>query len=118
MTERAEFSTLTRMKALLKYTTCPGLVEIKMTCGRPLGEGVEFDHIKRCEITPDNSVENCRPLCPVCHRIKTTLDAKAAAKGRRIRGENKPKRSRPIPGSKSSSLKKKMDGTVVYREGR
>ena len=50
---------------------------------------VEYDHIMRNEIKPDNSLDNCRPLCPTCHAIKTVLDAKAAAKGRHIRRETK-----------------------------
>jgi len=90
-TARAEFTTLTKLKAMARYIRCPGVLEIKHKCGKQLGalEAIEFDHIKRCEIEPDNTPENCRPLCPDCHKIKTRLDAGQAAKGRRIRGETK-----------------------------
>jgi hypothetical protein len=87
---RKEFSEKTKREAYeLRNGMCPGLVEIRSTCGRWLGHGCEYDHIKRCEIEPDNSLANCRPLCPICHAIKTVLDAKSAAKGRLIRKETK-----------------------------
>jgi 5-methylcytosine-specific restriction endonuclease McrA len=60
-----------------------------MPCGKDLAEDCEYDHIKRCEIEPDNSLENCRPLCRVHHAIKTAKDAKEAAKGRATRRETK-----------------------------
>jgi hypothetical protein len=99
---RLEFSAKTKREAYeLRGGVCPGLIEIKSTCGRPIEE---YDHIMRCEIEPDNSLANCRPLCNVCHSIKTAMDAKAAAKGRRLRKETKksqkPKAkipSRPFP---------------------
>lgn len=98
MTKRLEFTSATKRKAYeLRGGKCPGLIELKIKCGRDLSEGVEYDHIKRCEIEPDNSLENCRPLCKAaCHKIKTAMDAKQAAKGRRLRGENKPKRKAKI----------------------
>lgn len=90
MSKRLEFSEAIKRKAYdLRGGRCPGLVEIKLTCGRSLVYEVEYDHIMRNEIKPDNSLDNCRPLCPTCHAIKTALDAKAAAKGRRIRRETK-----------------------------
>ena len=92
MTKRAEFSPATKRKAYeLRGGKCPGLVEIRMSCGKDISSGCEYDHIKRCEIEPDNSLENCRPLCRAHHLIKTAMDAKQAAKGRRLRGENKPR---------------------------
>jgi 5-methylcytosine-specific restriction endonuclease McrA len=85
--KRLEFSAKTKREAYaLRGGVCQGLVEIKTTCGRPIQE---YDHIMRCEIKPDNSLENCRPLCKVCHAIKTAMDAKAAKKGRHIRRETK-----------------------------
>src|SRR5690606_35306158 len=98
LAEYAEGLTNEKAKELLPFLltkmTCPGLVELHLQCGRSLADGAEFDHIMRNEIRPDNSVANCRPLCPpACHKVKTAMDAKQAAKGRRPRGENKTKRS-------------------------
>lgn len=122
MTERAEFTTLSKLKAMARYIRCPGVIEIKRKCGNRLGAlaYIEFDHIKRCEIEPDNSPENCRPLCHECHAIKTILDAKSAAKGRRIRGENKPKESKPIRSAgfqtnRDGGWRKKLSGGVLPR---
>lgn len=125
VTRRLEFSERTKREAFaLRGGVCPGLIEIKSTCGRPIEE---YDHIMRNEIKPDNSLENCRPLCKVCHAIKTVMDAKAAAKGRRMRGETKKaqakaksaakvkKASRPMPGSRASGWKRKMDGNWERR---
>jgi 5-methylcytosine-specific restriction endonuclease McrA len=93
--KRLEFGEQTKKKAYaLRGGRCPGLIEIGMSCGVSLRDGCEYDHIKRCEIEPDNSLANCRPLCPNCHKIKTLLDSKSAAKGRHIRGETK-KSQRP-----------------------
>lgn len=96
---RAEFTVLTKLKALARYARCPGVFELGIKCGKQFGSlsEIEFDHVKRCEIEPDASPENCRPLCKDCHKAKTirkdTLEAK---KGRNIRGENKPKRKAKI----------------------
>lgn len=106
MTKRKEFTTLTKLKAMARYIRCPGVPELGIECGKQFGSlsEIEFDHIMRCEIEPDNSPENCSPKCKDCHRRKTAMDAKQAAKGRRIRKETKksqrPKSkipSRPFP---------------------
>lgn len=110
--KRAEFTTLTKLRAVARYLRCPGVPEKRRSCGKPFGrlEDIEFDHIKREEIDGDNSPENCRPLCAECHALKTNgngatsagSDKHMAAKGRRLRGETKqgPKakmRSRRFP---------------------
>lgn len=99
MTIRKEFTTLTKLKALARYIRCPGVFELGIKCGKQFGSlsEIQFDHIKRCEIEADNSPENARPLCAECHRAKTDRkDTPEAKKGRNIRGENKPKVSKPI----------------------
>ncbi len=97
--QRSEFSTKTKLEAMMRYARCPGVFELGIKCGKRLGtlSATQFDHIMRCEIKPDKSPENCRPLCLDCHSAKTTKkDTVEAKKGRNIRGENKPKVSRPI----------------------
>lgn len=124
MGKRLEFSEKTKREAFaLRGGVCPGLIEIRSTCGRPIEQ---YDHIKRCEIEPDNSLENCRPLCALCHRIKTAMDAKAAAKGRRMRKETK-KSQRPkaklrsagfMPKEKREEIKAKVMKDRREREER
>ena len=92
MTKRAEFTTLTKLKAMVRYIRCPGVPELGIKCGKPFGSlsEIEFDHIKRNEIEPDNSPENCSPKCKECHLAKTVKkDAFEAKKGRHIRRETK-----------------------------
>jgi len=63
-------------------------------------------------------LENCRAICPSCNRFKTgKIDIPMIAKTVRqqdkaagIRGK-----SRPMPGSKASGWKKRMDGSVERR---
>ena len=115
MGSRLEFTVSTKRKAMeLCGGICRGLIELKMTCDQP---AVEVDHIKRCEIEPDNSLENARPLCSTHHKIKTRMDAADAAKGRKIRRETKKSQK---PKAKIRSLgfigHSKFDGTAVYKE--
>lgn len=110
--KRAEFTTLTKLRAVVRYLRCPGVPERQRKCGKPFGrlEDIAFDHIAAETFTHDNSPENCRPLCAECHALKTDgngatsagSDKHMAAKGRRLRGETKtgPKAkipSRPFP---------------------
>jgi hypothetical protein len=115
MTKRAEFTTATKLKATMRYLTCPGVYELRIVCGKPLSEGAEWDHIKRCEIEPDNSPENARPLCRNCHLAKSAMDAKQAAKGRRLRGENKPKRKAKIQ-SRNTLSKEERDKARQWKQ--
>ncbi len=115
MTRRAEFTRKTKIAA---WERDGG--RCRHGCGRKLrpGDRIEYDHIIRCELEPDNSLENCQVLCGACHDYKThKVDAPAAAKSRSVRakhiGAHKPKR--PMPGSRASGLKKRLDGTVVPR---
>lgn len=78
--------------------------------------GNEVDHEIPLAVGGADSLENMRVLCKICHRAKTTSDAKLIAKTRRIIQKNegtwRPRRRKPgIPG-----LKRKVDGTVVRRD--
>lgn len=90
-------------------------------CGIKLGNGVTWDcdHIKALVNEGENRESNLQPLCKKngCHPKKTVDDValKSETYQSRIRhyGIKKPKR--PMPGSRASGLKRKMDGTVVKR---
>jgi len=87
MMARAEFSEATKRKDYERRAgICGGLIELKMTCDQPIAE---YDHIKRNEIEPDNSLENCRGLCRAHHLLKNKLDTLDAKKGRHVRKETK-----------------------------
>ena len=116
--KREEFSLKTKLEAMLRYARCPGVFELGIKCGKRFTSLREtnFDHIMRNEIKPDGSPENCRPLCLDCHRAKTDKkDTVEAKKGRNIRGENKPKESRPIR-SQNTLTKAHRDATKQRHE--
>ncbi len=72
-----------------------GLMENRR-CNAPLAHGVEFDHFDQDANSKDNSLANCRAVCPKCHDWKTrNVDTPKAAKTvrqqDRARGVVKPK---------------------------
>jgi 5-methylcytosine-specific restriction endonuclease McrA len=91
-------------------------------CGVKLGasgEPIEFDHIQALILGGENREGNLRALRRPCHKNKTRRDV--AMKATEARKRNKhlglAKETRnPIPGSKRSRFKRRIDGTVVDRE--
>lgn len=72
-----------------------GLLEGRR-CNAPLAYGVEYDHFDQDANSKDNSLANCRAVCPKCHDWKTrNIDTPKAAKTLRqqdrARGVVKPK---------------------------
>lgn len=77
--KREEFTPKIKL-ARWEYTM--GCCEI---CHCPIHGGAHYDHDIPWEISRDSSYENCRCLCPKCHRLKTkTQDAPDIAKVKRI----------------------------------
>jgi 5-methylcytosine-specific restriction endonuclease McrA len=116
MSKRLEFTPGTKRKAMeLCGGICRGLIELKMSCDQP---AVEVDHIKRCEIEPDNSLENARPLCKAHHAIKTAMDTAAAKKGRAIRRETKKSQKPKAKIRSRNTLTKEYRDSVKERYAR
>lgn len=123
---RREFSKQTKRDALKRSG---GLCEATGTlyglepgqrCNAPLAYGVEFDHVILEANSHDNSLENCAATCKRCHGWKTrNHDTPMAAKTVRQRDKIglgiRRKPGRPMPGSKASGIRKRMDGTVEKR---
>jgi len=82
------------------------------------GEHWECDHVVALCNGGEHRERNLAPALAQPHREKTAADVAERAKIDRIRkrhlGLAKPK-GRPMPGSRASSIKKRMDGTVVRR---
>ena len=58
-------------------------------CYMPLDRGREFDHLIARSLGGDNSLGNCRCVCPKCHAVKTsTIDTPRAAKTVRQRDKH------------------------------
>lgn len=87
---RREFTTKTRKEALKRSgMVCEAVgswygLPDGQRCARNLGEGVEYDHLILDANSKDNSLENCRAVCPACHRWKTSnRDVPTAAETKR-----------------------------------
>ncbi len=110
---RKEFTNATRLKA---YLRAGGYCQ---WCSAKLGVGKhEFHHDKECTFGGDSNLSNCIVLCISCHREVTGKQAAVVAKSNRQRNKDlgiKAKGGRPMPGTKASGLRKRMDGTVEKR---
>lgn len=85
-------------------------------------DGYQIDHIHRISAGGKHELENWQLLCTDCHAVKTRVDNFEAKKGRRIRGELKPRAKKKIPQPVNYSwpsrkmerpgLRRKMNGQV------
>ena len=112
--KRLEFSRKTRAAAFLRSGGCCE------ECGAKLktGEG-EYDHDKECWEGGDDSLENCRVLCKVCHEEKTGEAAGRRSKADRQRDKHNgtwKRKTKPVPGSKDSGWRKPLNGPAIRRE--
>jgi 5-methylcytosine-specific restriction protein A len=110
---RLEFTRKQRAEIWLRAKGCCEKCDARLKTG----EG-DFDHRVAQGYGGENTVENGQLLCKVCHKAKTGKDKGITERVKRIRDKHNavmPKKSRPMPGSKASGLKKRMDGTVERR---
>lgn len=113
---RVEFTRKTRAEA---FARCGGKCE---GCGARLkaGEG-EYDHRIPCAHGGEATLENCQVLCRGCHKAKTARNKAETERAKRRADKHsgawKPS-SRPIPGSRNTPFKRKINGETVRREGK
>ena len=89
-------------------------------CGAKLQVGrFHYDHIIADGLGGEPTLSNCAVLCHSCHGIKTaTKDQPLIAKVKRNRAAHigaKAPSANPMPGSRNTKFKKRMDGSVVLR---
>lgn len=110
---RTEFPKSVRFSAIKR---CKGFCE---GCNAVLRAAqFDFDHDLPAEFGGEATLENCKVLCKTCHRTKTSkTDIPAIAKSNRVRNRHLGirKSSRPMPGSRASGWKRKLNGTVERR---
>ncbi len=86
-------------------------------CGRKIaaGEYWECDHVIALCNDGENREDNLSPACCNCCRPKTARDVSEKSKVNKKRLKHlgiRPRHRRPMPGSRESGIRKRMDGTV------
>lgn len=83
----------------------------------PVRDRWEIEHVIPLAGGGTDDDDNCRPVLASAHIEKTKADLANIAKGKRIEQKHKGAKrpARPMPGSRASRWKKKMDGTTVLR---
>jgi len=76
------------------------------------------EHIRALELGGPDEIHNLGPAHEACGREKTRSDHTRAAEAKRqkLRHLGAAVVTRPMPGSRASALKRKVDGTVVRRD--
>jgi len=102
-----------RLKLFLEHEGVCCLCHNKIKTGEPWID----EHVQPLWLEGTNDWTNRAPAHMECARQKTAREAKARAKGRRVAEKHMGARKakRPMPGSRASKWKKRMDGTVEPR---
>jgi len=114
-TRRQFFSTTFRLNLFLKRKGTCASCYLKIDAGKAW----DIDHILPLALGGTNEPENLQILCKPCHQSKTyKSDIPRIAKTKRLKARHLGARSpstRPLPGSRRSPWKRKLDGSVVRR---
>lgn len=80
-------------------------------------KGWDVEHPQALELLGPDDIEALMPICKPCHKVKTADDKRAIAKANSTRDKfiGAKKSRNPLPGSRGSRMRIKMDGTVVDR---
>lgn len=110
---RREFPTKVRLKA---FARSGGFCE---TCRARLWVGhIHYDHVIPDALGGEPTYENCAVLCDGCHAEKTrTEDVPRIAKAKRQQAAHlgAKQSTKPLPGSKASGWRRRMNGTWEKR---
>src|SRR4051812_9422650 len=114
--DRKEFPQAVRKAAFRRC--CRDGIPYCEGCGNQLRGTPIYEHDQPDGLGGEPTLENCKVHCKTCADVKTfTQDNPRMAKADRVLKANyglKPN-GRPIPGSRASGLRKRMDGTVERR---
>lgn len=112
---RQEFSARTKAIA---FNRCGGKCD---GCGAHIyPRKFHYDHIRPDALLGAPESDNCQVLCLACHGAKTGEDRKRIAKALRQERAHigaKTRKGRPLPGSRASGWKRKINGGWERRDG-
>ncbi len=126
MSKRAEFTVKTKLLAWARAGG-PGDPRCECGCRQPISDSdpAEYHHVEEAESgdTPERrkflrSLENCLCVRRSCHAWITrteTIPKITKSRSQRAGKANAKAPKRPMPGSRASKWKKRVDGTVVLR---
>lgn len=90
-------------------------------CGQTINlarEDMHVEHVIPLAMGGADDLTNMQPAHVGCHAEKTKIDVRAIAKAKRVAAKHngtwRPPRN-PVPGSRATKWKKKLDGTVELR---
>lgn len=116
--QRREFSQAVRKLAFKRCCGKDGIPRCQ-TCGKVLRAGnIIFEHEQPAGLGGEPTLANCKVNCGTCADVKTfTQDNPRMAKADRVLKKNfgLQAKGRPMPGSKASGLRKRMNGQVERR---
>jgi len=110
---RREFPAKVRVAAFQRANGSCEACTAKLMPGK-----IAYDHILPDQLGGEPTLENCACICSACHTAKTSRqDVPSIAKAKRVQQKHLLRKtsSRPLPGSKASGIRKRMDGTVERR---
>lgn len=118
--KRTEFPQSVRKAAFARACQTTGVPHCEAPgCGKLIRAGhLIFEHVQPDGLGGKPTIDNCKCYCDVCATKKTVeQDNPLMAKADRVLKATfglKPNR-RPMPGSKASGIRKRMNGTVEFR---
>ena len=115
MTRRRRISATERLRIFEAARGVCHWCRLKIDGGR---ERWDVDHVVALELGGEDGGANLQPIHEACHRTKTAGDAGAIAKAKRQAQRSagvKRQPRNPIPGSKASPWRRRLDGTTERR---
>lgn len=90
-------------------------------CGLKIEAGQKWivEHLRALELGGEDAESNMAPAHESCAIEKTRGDHHRAAKAKRVKARHigiRKRKGPPIPGSRDSGWKRKMDGTLIRRD--
>jgi len=109
---RAEFTKATKLAA---FKRANGHCEV--CTGKLFAGHFDYHHDKECAFDGSNDLSNCVVACDNCHSKITKRRASVIAKSNRVRAAHLgiKRTGKPLPGTRASGWRRRMDGTVERR---